>query len=685
MNMLRTRWMVALLMLVGLVVFEPTLGHHSKLRADSVDKTLSLGSSFEPMGLALAPNGQYALFTNFGGSKTHKVDLSTFQLSSDSWTTGIQPRDVAISADGRTALVVNGFPVAERLFSIDMTTGVVTAITGFRGPTTNRVVIDPASRYAYVSGTTGYRFDLATNAVSEFAPTSNATGLAIAQDGRFLFAAKNSGISKIDLGTGQEVAAFALANAQEVAVSPSGSYIVAAANGTVVKMNSDTGETLGSAVLGRASSAKWIAVNPAGSFAYVATSEPILSKINLVSMSQISISLERAASRVVINSDGSTAFVASNGGYFSRVALVAADPQSLTFTQPTPTLLGAKTATLWATATSALPVSFTSSTPTVCTVSGNKVSLKALGDCTITAAQAGGSGWAAAADVVQTFKVLPDPPAGEPGVSINDGTAATNSKKVTLSLVWPAYASEARISNDGGFAASKTQVVPLSEGIAWEIDDSVKGLYTKVVYVRFNGIGIDTTKTYQDDIILDTTAPTIQSSTAVVASDAVQLSVKAIDDITGVDSIEVQGSTKVIKVGYSTSVSIPLSDLGVSAAAVRTLASKEIRFRVADGASNWTAWTSVGLAGLSSSSSNRTATTSVGLSVSKARLTSLVSPKNSKATSISRIQVISGTSACRVTRGVVIGRAVGQCKIRATYKVGRLAAKTALITIIVNK
>jgi len=159
MNMLRTRWMVALLMLVGLVVFEPTLGHHSKLRADSVDKTLSLGSSFEPMGLALAPNGQYALFTNFGGSKTHKVDLSTFQLSSDSWTTGIQPRDVAISADGRIALVVNGIagPVAERLFSIDMTTGVVTAITGFQGPTNtnNRVVIDPASRYAYVSGITG--------------------------------------------------------------------------------------------------------------------------------------------------------------------------------------------------------------------------------------------------------------------------------------------------------------------------------------------------------------------------------------------------------------------------------------------------------------------------------------------------------------------------------------------------
>ncbi len=689
MNMLRTRWMVALLMLVGLVVFEPTLGDHSKLRADSVDKTLSLGSSFEPMGLALAPNGQYALLTNFGGSKTHKVDLSTFQLSADSWTTGGQPRDVALSADGRTAVVVNGLMLfgSERLFTIDMTTGTVNGIVGFQGPlnTNNRVVIDSASRYAYISGLTGYRLDLTTEGVTEFSPLSNTTGLAISQDGRFLYAAKNSGISKIDLGTGQEVAVFALANAQEVAVAPSGSYIVAAANGTVVKMNADTGETLGTAVLDRASSAKWIAVNPAGSFAYVATTEPILSKINLVSMSQTSLSVERAASRVVISSDGSTAYVTGSGGYFSRVALAAADPQTVTFTQPTPTLLGTKTMTLWATATSTLPVSFATSTPTVCTVSGNTVSLKTLGDCTITASQAGGSGWAAAADVVRTFKVLPDPPAGEPGISLNDGAAATNSKKVTLSLVWPAYASEARISNDGGFAASKTQVVPLSDRIAWEIDDSVKGLYTKVVYVRFNGVGIDTTKTYQDDIILDTTAPTIQSSTATVASDAVQLSVKAIDDITGVDSIEVQGATKVIEIDYSTSISIPLGDLGVSAAAVRTLASKQIRFRIADGASNWTAWTSVDLVGLSTSPSSRSVATSVGLSVSKARLTSLVSPKNSKATTIFHVKVITGSSACRVVRGVVMGKSPGQCKLRVTYRIGRQTASSATITVTVRK
>ncbi len=256
---------------------------------------------------------------------------------------------------------------------------------------------------------------------------------------------------------------------------------------------------------------------------------------------------------------------------------------------------------------------------------------------------------------------------------------------MTLSLVWPAYASEARISNDGGFAASKTQVVPLSDRIAWEIDDSVKGLYTKVVYVRFNGVGIDTTKTYQDDIILDTTAPTIQSSTATVASDAVQLSVKAIDDITGVDSIEVQGATKVIEIDYSTSISIPLGDLGVSAAAVRTLASKQIRFRIADGASNWTAWTSVDLVGLSTSPSSRSVATSVGLSVSKARLTSLVSPKNSKATTIFHVKVITGSSACRVVRGVVMGKSPGQCKLRVTYRIGRQTASSATITVTVRK
>jgi sugar lactone lactonase YvrE len=61
--------------------------------------------------------------------------------------------------------------------------------------------------------------------------------------------------------------------------------------------------------------------------------------------------------------------------------------------------------TLSATASSGLPVSFTSTTPAVCTVSGNTASLEEYGDCTIQASQAGNADYAAAPTVTQTFLV----------------------------------------------------------------------------------------------------------------------------------------------------------------------------------------------------------------------------------------------------------------------------------------
>jgi hypothetical protein len=80
------------------------------------------------------------------------------------------------------------------------------------------------------------------------------------------------------------------------------------------------------------------------------------------------------------------------------------DEQTITF----PTIPGQKAATtlpLSATASSGLAVTFTSSTPTVCTVSGTNASLIAFGNCTIVAAQAGNSDYLAAKSVSQTFSV----------------------------------------------------------------------------------------------------------------------------------------------------------------------------------------------------------------------------------------------------------------------------------------
>lgn len=61
--------------------------------------------------------------------------------------------------------------------------------------------------------------------------------------------------------------------------------------------------------------------------------------------------------------------------------------------------------TLSATTSSALTVTYTSSDPTVATVTGNTVSIKKVGTTTITASQAGDSNWNAATNATQTLTV----------------------------------------------------------------------------------------------------------------------------------------------------------------------------------------------------------------------------------------------------------------------------------------
>jgi sugar lactone lactonase YvrE len=61
--------------------------------------------------------------------------------------------------------------------------------------------------------------------------------------------------------------------------------------------------------------------------------------------------------------------------------------------------------TIGATATSGLTVSFLDQTPGVCSLTGTTVSVVALGTCTIQASQGGGSGYAPASNVSQSFQV----------------------------------------------------------------------------------------------------------------------------------------------------------------------------------------------------------------------------------------------------------------------------------------
>lgn len=102
--------------------------------------------------------------------------------------------------------------------------------------------------------------------------------------------------------------------------------------------------------------------------------------------------------------------VVNIGGNNVSVLLALAPQQSILFPQPPGLLLSAGTVTLTATATSGLPVTFTSNNSFICFVSGaTAVTLLNVGTCSITASQPGNSIYAAASPVSQSFSVTATP------------------------------------------------------------------------------------------------------------------------------------------------------------------------------------------------------------------------------------------------------------------------------------
>ncbi|HIE00948.1 MAG TPA: hypothetical protein EYP59_11790, partial [Thiotrichaceae bacterium] len=80
-------------------------------------------------------------------------------------------------------------------------------------------------------------------------------------------------------------------------------------------------------------------------------------------------------------------------------------PSSITFPNPGSKTYGDVPFTLNASADSGLPVSYSSSTTSICTVSDDTVTIVSTGDCTITASQVGNATYEAAIDVSQTFTI----------------------------------------------------------------------------------------------------------------------------------------------------------------------------------------------------------------------------------------------------------------------------------------
>jgi hypothetical protein len=120
--------------------------------------------------------------------------------------------------------------------------------------------------------------------------------------------------------------------------------------------------------------------------------------------------------------------------------------------------------------------------------------------------------------VAMAVDVRPAPPPGPVGVSINNGDYATSSPPVRLSVVWPAFASTALVSNDGGFSSQAgTSLLPLASTISWKLRSAGHEKLTKVVYLRFPGTPLQD-EIFTDDIVLDTLTPSVGSASFVGSS-----------------------------------------------------------------------------------------------------------------------------------------------------------------------
>jgi YVTN family beta-propeller protein len=496
--------------------------------ASPVTATIPVGTN--PTAIAINPAGTFAYVLNVNSPSVSKIDLATNTV--DATISGVGGTAIAINPLGTYAYVVNRNRLVTK---IDLATNAATTpITFGLGSVATGIAISPSGNYAYVLIADAYvssdpgsvkKIDLSTNSVVGTISVSPSPGhIAISSDGAALVVTggdiPHGGTGKIDIInlTSDTVTTTLTVNDNSplgATVSPDNRFAYVTGNNSIYKVNLTVGSV--EKTIPCSCNPITLAIRPAGDFAFVGTGTG-LAKLDLGTDKIVASDFPVANAQVdaiTINSSGTYGYTANRMlNTVSKVDLLAKLDQSITLTPHSGLPQTGESESVIPTAASGLAVSLASDTTSVCTVIGTTVTYVGAGSCTLRADQAGDSStWNAATTVRDTYTVYLAPPSGEVGVTINDTNPYTNVKDVILSIVWPAHATQVRISNDGGFRASTTVTRGLSKKRKWELDDSVAGMYTKIVYIRFDGAGIDTTKTYSDDIILDNTRPVIVNAT----------------------------------------------------------------------------------------------------------------------------------------------------------------------------
>jgi hypothetical protein len=128
----------------------------------------------------------------------------------------------------------------------------------------------------------------------------------------------------------------------------------------------------------------------------------------------------------------------------------------------------------------------------------------------------------------------------EYGLTINEGALYTNRVAVRLTISAKPGTAGMQVSNDGGFSGISWE--PYSSRKNWQITSYGHHELPRIVYIRFRDSDGNISATYQDDIILDITAPHGDAQVA-NTNQGVVLHLDATDDLSGVGSMQVSAQS----------------------------------------------------------------------------------------------------------------------------------------------
>ena len=193
------------------------------------------------------------------------------------------------------------------------------------------------------------------------------------------------------------------------------------------------------------------------------------------------------------------------------------------------------------------------------------------------------------------------PESGPVGLEIDDGDYATNDPHVTIQPVWPAGTQSILISNDGGFRNSAQTVSPAAT-INWTLENTGVEPPAQDCLCAFSRRRPGSIN-FTDEIILDETAPTIESATVISPGAAsrsaaraagltrYKLRLKAHDKLVGVCAVAANQKSS----SHGEDV-IPITSckqrgiLTLSRTLVLRLRSRPAYVRVLNSAGEWSRW-----------------------------------------------------------------------------------------------